>query len=212
MHTDPREAARGAAQVVAAKRLTWGSAGNISTRLSPDTFLISGSGIALADLTPDDFVLCSLDGTHRAAKRRPSLETPLHAATYRVRPDVGAVLHASPLHATLAASSDLELNPNLIVDSAYYVRAVRRVPYHPPGSTELAAAVTDVVPGADVLLLDNHGALTVGGSLADAVTRMEALELLAHLHVLAAPRITLRPLSPKQVHTMLHALRAGSTV
>ena len=206
-HDDRVAALVAAGRAVIDKRLTWGTAGNISARLPADHFLISASGRALDSLGPESLARCRLDGAAPAGGPRPSVETGMHRAVYEARPDVGAILHASPFYATLVAASTLALDANLTSDTAYYLRQVRRVPFHPPGSAALAQAAAEQVRECDVLLLDNHGALTLGASPAEAVTRMEALELLCRMLVYGRLGVPLRPLEPGQVDALLEGLK-----
>ena len=200
-----------AGRAVIEKRLTWGTAGNISARLSADEFLISASGFPLDRLGPESLVRCRLDDGAAGHGPRPSVETGMHRAVYEARPDVGAVLHASPFYATLVAASALELDANLTSDTAYYLREVRRVPFHPPGSAALASAAAGQARGCDVLLLDNHGALTLGASPDEAVMRLEALELLCRMLVYGSLGVPLRPLEADQVEALLAQLAGHAT-
>ena len=200
-----------AGRAVIEKRLTWGTAGNISARLSGSEFLISASGYPLDRLGEESLVRCRLDGAESGHGPRPSVETGMHSAVYAARPDVGAVLHASPFYATLVAASALELDANLTSDTAYYLRVVRRVPFHPPGSAALARAAAEHARGCDVLLLDNHGALTLGASPDEALTRLEALELLCRMLVYGSLGVPLRSLAPGQVEALLAQLAGHAT-
>lgn len=201
-----------AGREVAGKNLTWGTAGNISARISADSVLISASGTALGHLRPSDLCVLALDGSPPMGGGAPSLETPMHTAIYRAHPWVNAILHASPFYATLAASSDIDLDPALAIDPAYYVRAVARVPFYPPGTAALAEAVTGACSRASVLLLGNHGALAVGTAISEVVTRIEALELLAHMAILGRLGVPLRPLNVTQVRDLLHSVAASGKV
>lgn len=194
------------------KDLTWGTSGNISARVSDTEFLVSASGKTLDSLGRDSLVRCWLDGSFDAAPgARPSVETGMHRELYRVRPDAGAVLHASPFYTTLVASSSIDIDPNLMSDTAYYVREVRRAPFKSPGSEELARAAAERAGECNVLLLDNHGALTIGKTPAEAVTRMEALELLCRMLVYGAIGVPLKPLAQEDVDAMLRKLSGHTT-
>ena len=76
------------------------------------------------------------------------------------------------------------------------------VPYFPPGSLDLAAAVRELAPDHHAVLLANHGPVVAGNSLADAVYATEELEQTAHLYLLLRQGET-RYLTPEQV-TNLH--------
>jgi 3-dehydro-4-phosphotetronate decarboxylase len=176
---------------VGAKGLTWGTAGNLSVRLSGERFAISASGARLDELAPERIVICEGE---RFEGARPSVETGLHRAIYRARPDVGAILHASPFHATLVACSDLELDCSASTDTLYYVRRVARVPFLVPGSPELAEATARAAADHDVILLANHGSVVCAPDLDAAVNVTEALELLCRMLVARAQGFPLAPI------------------
>jgi 3-dehydro-4-phosphotetronate decarboxylase len=131
---------------------------------------------------------------------RPSKELPMHRAAYRARTDVGAVLHGASFYATLVACSDLEVPAATFVESMYYLERVARVPYRHPGSEELGALVGSAVRHADVLLLEHHGVLVVGPSLAEAMQAMRVLEIGCTMAVVArAAALRLRTLADEAV-------------
>src|SRR5690606_10548154 len=129
---------------------------------------------------PDDFVEVNIaDGAVVTAGReagrpepspdaRPSTEVQLHLATYRVRPDVNAIVHLHPQVAVLldALGETVRL---ITTDHAYYLRRVARVPFFPPGTAELAdAAAAAVVDGTNCVILAHHGCSVLGEDVAMA--------------------------------------------
>ncbi len=164
--------------------LTWGITGNLSARLGKDTFLISATGACLGELRKDDFVETGLDGS-TTGPRRPSKETQMHRAVYQERPDIGAVLHASPFYATLLACTDLPLPPDLFVEDMYYLERVERVGYFHPGSMDLAEAVRARARSANILLLANHGVLVYDNTIQEALMGLHTLEMACRLLVTA---------------------------
>ena len=179
---------------VGAKALTWGTAGNVSVRLEDGRFAISGSGARLDELTPAKIVTCEIAGAGADGDCRPSVETGMHRAIYRVRPDVGAILHASPFHTTLVACSELELDTAASTDTLYYLRRIARLPFLLPGGTELADAAARAATDHDVLLLANHGSVVCAPDLGAAVNVTEALELLCRMLVARAQGFPLAPI------------------
>ncbi|THF85459.1 aldolase [Deinococcus sp. KSM4-11] len=169
-----------------ARHFSTSSGGNVSHRHSGG-FLVSGTGRAGARQTVDDFALCSLDGVHLSGPR-PSKEAAFHAALYRQRPDIHAALHVHA-DASLALSCMAEPTADNVLPilSSYAVTTVGRVPllpYHPPGSPELAAAVESACVVANALLLQNHGALVYAASVELAIDRLEELEQQARVWLL----------------------------
>src|SRR2546428_3141700 len=79
------------------------TAGNLSARVAPDLVAISPSSIPYPDITPTDVVIVDTDGQVVDGHRRPSSELPMHLMMYRIRPDVGGVVHTHAPYATTLA-------------------------------------------------------------------------------------------------------------
>lgn len=160
---------------IAKKNMTWGSAGNMSIRLDENQVLITASGTRFDSLTEDSFTLYNLaDNTWSGGK--PSKELPVHLAVYRNAPWAGAVVHASPFHTTLAASTTLEVRNDLFVENMYYLQRMARIPYAHPGSKELTAFVDGVAARANVILMQNHGVILYDTTMQEACAGLEVLE------------------------------------
>jgi L-fuculose-phosphate aldolase len=184
--------------------LAWGNAGNISARTGPDSYLISASGTSLGELGPGDLAACAI-GAPAGGGPRPSKERPMHEAIYAARPEVGAVLHASPFYSTLIACADVAVPSDLFVETMYYLERVARVPYLHPGSPELGAAVAAVARGANVLLLENHGVLVYDTTVREALMAMHTLELACRMWAVArGAQIPLRAVGPADVDGFLN--------
>lgn len=165
------------------KELIWAISGNISSRLSEDSFIISGSGAQLEDLKKKDFVVLNLDNTKIQGEKNPSIESKMHSSVYKIRSDVQAVFHSQAFFTTLLSCTDLEVNPDLFPESMAYLKDVGRVSYNHPGSSDLADEVSDKVSQFEIIILNNHGALCAGSSLADVLLKTETLEMLCKMIV-----------------------------
>ena len=160
------------------------SGGNLSARLpGADTFWVTAAGTWLDRLTPADFVEVRLaDGVAAGgASTGASTEVALHLATYRVRPDVNAVVH---LHPQLAILLDSLGEPIRLIttDHAFYLRRIARTPFHPPNTAGLAAVAAEAVAdGTNCVLLAHHGCSVLGPDLTMAHRRAVNLEEAARL-------------------------------
>jgi 3-dehydro-4-phosphotetronate decarboxylase len=183
--------------------LAWGNAGNISARLGPDRYLITASGTRLGELADDDFVECSFDGP-LTEDRKPSKETPMHRAIYERRPEIGAVLHASPFYSTLVACADLSIPADLFIEDMYYLERVEHVGYFHAGSRELGEAVHEKARQANILFLDNHGVLVYDTSIQEALMGLQTLEMVCRMAITArSAGLELRPLPASTVADFL---------
>lgn len=182
------------------------SGGNLSGRMpGSDHFLVTGMGTWLDRLTHADFSRVTLDGVADPAGPTPSSEWKLHHRTYRLRPDVNAVVHLHPQHAVLLDAMGEEIRL-LTLDQAYYVRRVTRVPYAPNASDELADTAAEAARDCDCVVLGNHGCSTLGADVAMAFRRAANLEeaaIASYRLLLLGDRTTRFP--PDQLAALHHA-------
>jgi L-fuculose-phosphate aldolase len=183
--------------------LAWGNAGNISARLGPERYLITASGTGLGELADDDFVECSFEGPVSQG-RKPSKETPMHRAIYEPRPEIGAVLHASPFYSTLVACTDIQVPADLFIEDMYYLERIEHVYYFHAGSRELGEAVREKAQKANILLLDNHGVLVYDTSIQEALMGLQTLEMVCRIAITArSAGLSLRALPASTVQDFL---------
>jgi L-fuculose-phosphate aldolase len=185
--------------------LAWGNAGNISVRTGEETCMISASGTFLGELDDEDVVECRFNGELVAAgSKKPSKEMPMHRAVYETRPEVNAVLHASPFYSTLIACSQVSVPSEWFVETMYYLERVERVPYCHPGSKELGEKVREKAGNANILLLDNHGVLVYDTSVQEARMALQTLEMACRMIITAKQSgIDMNALSPETVGEFL---------
>jgi L-fuculose-phosphate aldolase len=167
------------------RRLVCATEGNLSVRLGPERFLTTPSGACKADLGPADLVV--VDGTGRVVRGagRPSSELPLHLRAYAERPDVGAVVHAHPPTANGFAVAGLPLTRPTLAEIVYALGEVPLAEYATPTTPDLARRAAKYLRDHDAVLLANHGAISVGSDLRDAFYKMEMVEHLAHVTLVA---------------------------
>ncbi|MGI6230008.1 MAG: class II aldolase/adducin family protein [Tractidigestivibacter sp.] len=170
---------------VASEGLAVGTSGNLS-EFDPKMGLmaISPSGVGYFDTNPEDVVVMRLDGTIVEGERRPSSEAPLHAQTYRCRPNARAVVHThSPFATTLAAlGQPIRAVHFTIADAGTDV--VPLSPYVTFGTPELAESVGKTLaenPKTQAVLMESHGLIACGASMDDAFTLAVNLEFVARV-------------------------------
>lgn len=192
------------------RRLVSGTDGNLSVRLGADRILATASGVPKGHLGDDDLVELSLDGRvlGRGKAKKPSSEIKMHLMAYRVRPDVAAVLHAHPPHATAFAAAGIGITSCVLPEIIVSLGSVPLVPYATPSTAEVPEAVARFLPGADAVLLENHGALTLGRDLHEAYYRMESIDQAAQILLFARLLGGPSPLSSAEVDKLM-ATRPG---
>lgn len=188
--TSAREAVAAAGRRLAAEGLLIGTAGNVSVRVD-DHIAVTATGAVLADSTADDVTVLDLDGNPVAGELAPTSELELHLGVYR-RFGAGAVVHThSPMATALSLVVD-EL-PCVHYQQLLLGGAVRVAPFAAFGTAELAEHVFTALEGKTAALMANHGAITFGTTLDQAVDNALLLEWACGVYqraaAIGAPRV-----------------------
>ncbi|MFE7128760.1 class II aldolase/adducin family protein [Streptomyces sp. NPDC057617] len=171
------------ARRTAAEGLVVGTSGNVSVRVG-ELILVTPSGVPYERLGPGDAVGVDTDGRQVLGEFTPTSELPLHLAVYRST-SAQAVVHTHAVHATAVSTLVSEL-PLIHYMSAALGGPVRVAPYALYGTDELAAGMLDALRGRSACLLQNHGTVTYGATLAQAYDRTAQLEWMARLWLTAS--------------------------
>lgn len=161
--------------------LSEGSTGNISVRV-PEGMLITPSGMAYDLLRPESMVLVLPDGSY-SGMLKPSSEWQFHRDIYLDRPEVGAVVHAHPVHATSLAIRGMAIPPLHYMIAVAGGKTIPCAPYATFGSEALSRHVLDTLRGFKACLLANHGMIAVGADLAEAMRIAIEVEVLAKQYI-----------------------------
>ena len=172
------------ARLLRARGLAIGTSGNVGARLADGRIAITPATMDYDDITPDDVVIVEADGSPSEGHRQPSSELRIHVEIFGARPDVRGIVHSHSPYATAYAAARRE------VPAVHYILALlvgpgrdtlRVAPYATFGTVELARNAVATLGSDNAVLLANHGAIAVAGSLATALGRAERVEELAML-------------------------------
>ena len=156
--------------------------GNISVRLNGKELLATATGVSKGFLSGEMIVRTDLEGNPVSSSGyRPSSELKMHLEIYKQRPDINAVVHAHPVYCTTFAVAGIELDKCVLPEAMLSLGAVPTAPFGLPSTDEVPESIRPYIKKSDAVLLQNHGALTLGKDLFDAYYRMETLEHYAHI-------------------------------
>jgi L-fuculose-phosphate aldolase len=178
--------------------LTTASGGNVSLRMG-EKILITPSQIDKASIVGEHIGILTREGVSLSTRIKKSMETGMHLAVYKKRPDVKAIVHAHPVFATSFAISGKPVKTNLSGESRAILKEPVQVPYALMGSSELADVVAEASLNSNVILIQNHGIITLGETLFQAYDRMEVLETCAKMNLLTGLLGKAHELNPDQV-------------
>ncbi|MGE4453439.1 MAG: class II aldolase/adducin family protein [Sphaerochaeta sp.] len=160
-----------------------GGAGNMSVKLEDGTYFATPTGSSFGSLTETEVSHFKEDGTLLGGKE-PTKEVPFHLACYASHPLMHAVVHLHSTYATLLASTKgLQDGRPFIPFTPYFVMKVKKVgilPYRRPGSPLIAEDILRK-PEYSAYLMQNHGLITTGKTLQEAIFAAEEFEESAKL-------------------------------
>ncbi|MCI1018733.1 L-ribulose-5-phosphate 4-epimerase [Microbacterium sp. C5A9] len=155
--------------------IVW-TGGNVSGRVpGADLFVIKPSGVSYDDLTPDNMILCDLDGAvipgTPGSDRSPSSDTAAHAYVYRHMPEVGGVVHTHSTFAVAWAARGEEIPCVITAMADEFGGPIPVGPFAIIGDDSIGRGIVQTLTGhrSRAVLMQNHGPFTIGVDAKDAV-------------------------------------------
>jgi L-ribulose-5-phosphate 4-epimerase len=202
------EVARLHAELVRYGLVVW-TAGNVSGRVpGADLFVIKPSGVDYDELTPENMILCDLDGSvipgSEGSGLSPSSDTAAHAYVYRNMPEVGGVVHTHSTYATAWAARG-EPVPCVITGMAdEFGGEIPVGPFAIIGDDSIGRGIVDTLSGhrSRAVLMKNHGPFTIGKDARDAVKAAVMAEDVARTVHIAQQGGDLVPIAPEAIDAL----------
>jgi len=159
--------------------------GNISIRVGENEVLCSPTMICKGFMEPEDICAVDLDGNQLAGKRKRTSEVLLHLTIMKERPDVKAVVHCHPPHATAFAVAGEAIPQCILPEVEVFMGEVPIAPYETPGGQEFADTVKPFLKGTNTVILKSHGTVSFGKDLEDAYWKTEILDAYCRILMLS---------------------------
>ena len=192
------------AELVRYNLVAWTS-GNVSARVPGENLMvIKPSGVSYDDLTPENMVVCDLEGRPVDGSFKPSSDTASHAYIYREMPETGGVVHTHSTYATAWAARG-EAIPCVITAMAdEFGGEIPLGPFAPIGDDKIGRGVVETLRGhrSPAVLMKSHGVFAVGASATAAVKAAVMTEDVARTVHLARAYGELTPLPKEQVDAL----------
>jgi L-ribulose-5-phosphate 4-epimerase len=154
-----------------------GSQGNLSVR-DPvrGVIAITPHDQPYATMEVEDLVILDANGSSVAGGAHPSSDLPTHVTVYRERPDVHAVIHTEPPFVNALAAVGQEILPITTTGLKSAGGSVPVMAFAPIRDVEFAQEMLTLLHGRHAVVWKNHGLLTVGSSLHQALERAYGVE------------------------------------
>lgn len=162
-----------------------GNEGNHSFRMSDDRFLCTPTGVSKGNLKPDDICVVDGSGKQLSGRMKRTSEFMMHAAIYKARPDVNAVIHSHPPHATAFAVAGVEIPTCIHPEAEVFLGPVKTAKYVTPGDQRLGESILPYVKDSNTIILQNHGVVCFHPDLEQAYYQLEIIDAYSRILLLA---------------------------
>ena len=166
------------------RKLITSTDGNFSVRLPDGNILITPASIAKGRMNADDMLILNLNGDVISSRsdRKPSSETDMHVEVYKHRDNIHAVIHAHPVFSTTITVANLDFPSDILPEVMVTLGSVPISEYATPSSHEDAEVIRPYLKTHNAILLRQHGSLTYGKHLEEALIHLERIEHAAEIY------------------------------
>jgi len=159
--------------------------GNISYRLNDREILCTPTMVCKGFMKSADMCKVDYEGKQLSGIRKRSSEILLHLAIYKHRPDVRAVVHCHPPHATAFAVAQQPVPQCVLPEVEVFLGEVPTAVYETPGTQKFAETIVPHLKSSNTIILANHGTVTFGPDLEKAYWNSEIIDAYCKILILA---------------------------
>jgi L-ribulose-5-phosphate 4-epimerase len=185
--------------------------GNVSGRVpGADLFVIKPSGVDYDELSPENMILCDLDGAvipgTPGSDRSPSSDTAAHAYVYRNMPEVGGVVHTHSTYATAWAARGESIPCVITAMADEFGGEIPVGPFAIIGDDSIGRGIVATLKGhrSRAVLMQNHGPFTIGKNARDAVKAAVMVEDVARTVHIAKQAGELIPIPQESIDALFN--------
>lgn len=178
--------------------------GNISVRMGDGKYLCTPTGVSKGFLSPSDIAVVDDSGKQIGGTKPRTSEILLHLEIFHELPEINAVCHAHPPHATAFAVAGVELPSRVLPEVEIFIGRVPIAEYDTPGGKGFAETILPHLRNkANTILLANHGAVACDKTLEAAYFHLETLDMYCQILLLAKQIGNVQQLPAPKVEELL---------
>lgn len=159
--------------------------GNISYRVSEKEVLCTPTMISKGFMKPEDLCIVDMEGKQISGRRKRTSEIMLHLAIMKARPEIKAVVHCHPPHATAFGIAREPVPQCVLPEVEIFLGDVPITKYAIPGGQEFADTILPFVHKTNVIILANHGTVSFGENVERAYWWTEVLDAYCRILMLS---------------------------
>ncbi len=159
-----------------------GFSGNLSVKISSNSFMITPSGVDKGELNERDIIKIGLDGSLLNGRGKPSSEWKMHSFIYRNQPLAKAIIHTHPPFVSVLSCTKIKVIKPLMAEFLIMLKGLPKTPYFTPGSNEVDKSLKKHLNKSRTLILSNHGLVAYASNLKNAFALTEEAEHFARIY------------------------------
>lgn len=184
------------------------SGGNVSVRVNSETLLVTPSGMMYEEMVPEDVLVMTMEGKVIEGERRPSVDTIAIRYIFQQMPTVNAIIHTHQPYATGIGLVVNQIDCDVTTLANTAKGPVNVAPYSSAASIDMGYAVVDHIGDQLAVVLKNHGVVTVGKNLKEALYAAVYLEEAAKtLYVAHSCGGDIAKLNEEQIQTAVEVFK-----
>jgi len=207
MYTDKKNEIIKAGLILKEYKLITLSGGNISLRTKEGHVLVTPSGMLYENMVPDDIIVIDLDCNVIEGSRRYSVDIKAILYILKNMPEVNAVIHTHQVYASAIGLVEDELPAAVTTLANACLGKVTVAPYSSAASMEMGINTVKYINNKRAVILKNHGIVTVGGTLKEALYATVYLEDAAKIYLLAKAIGTPVVLDDEQIEVAVNVFK-----
>ena len=174
---------------VSNSKLTFQNFGNLSLRVNDDIFVIKPSGVNLKKVNYRDYPIISIKRKRFNYKLKPSVDTDFHQEVYKNFKNINSIVHTHSKYATIWAQACKSIPNQGTTHSDYWLNDI---PITKRLSKKKIIKNYEKNIGIEIVkvlkkkfsygvLIANHGVITFGRNVDEAISYAERLEYIAEM-------------------------------
>jgi len=178
--------------------------GNISYRLGNGRYLCTPTGVSKGFLSPEDIAVVDDEGKQIGGTKPRTSEILLHLEIFHELPEINAVTHAHPPHATAFAVAGVDIPNCVLPEVEIWIGQVPLAQYDTPGGKQFAETVLPHLRNkANTILLANHGVVSCDGDLEHAYFHLETVDMYCKILLLSKQVGNVQQIAEPKVRELL---------
>jgi L-fuculose-phosphate aldolase len=177
--------------------------GNITARLNDREILCTPTMVSKGFMKCEDICKVDYNGKQLAGTRKRTSEVLLHLSVYKTRPDVNAVVHCHPPHATAFAVAREPIPKCVLPEVEVFLGEVPMSIYETPGGQKFADTILPYTKDCNTVILANHGTVSWGPDVEKAYFNTEIIDAYCKILILARQLGRVNYFTPDQTRELL---------